>query len=307
MTKKEDWREIRNDASTRLERLECLVLDFKKAVAQSQTEKHQLSETAVNTITITPDMNEAEIQLRIDMAKDNRAERHRQEVLEKASRYMSGVENRPVHHWCTQPSLATLKTQLEQKPPRYIKKYVEELRNKIVRYNRFDELFSQKILETLPCNWNQFYRTKEQGIAERKERDSYKLKAVNEAIVYMEEMLNAANEILEKKRAFIKEHAREIPSLVKQCNNLTRKASRLQNQIIELLRKASRGLKEEEKQKLMALILKHKELEQKHNAASAKLAAYSPDNPTAGLPSFPSANYTLPSWLDIKLRDAERR
>jgi len=164
-------------------------------------EKHQLSETAANSVLITPDMSEAEIELRLNMERANRAERHRKEVLEKASLYMSGVENRPVFHWCTQPSLASLKTQLEQKPPRYIKKYVDELHNKIARYKRFDELFSQKIVETLPCNWNQFYSSKEQGVAERRERDSYKSKTVNEAIAFMEEMADAANEILERKRA----------------------------------------------------------------------------------------------------------
>ena len=136
--------------------------------------------------------------------------------------------------------------------------------------------------------------------------ESDKLETVAKAVEFYMELVEAAQEILNRKKSFINEHAPEVPSLIRKATRLRQTAARLQRQVFELLRKAPSGLREKQVKKLVSVILKHKSLEKQHNAVAAQLAQYNPDNPYNGMQPFPSTNYRLPSFIRTKLQQAEQ-
>jgi hypothetical protein len=273
---------------------------------QNQSPQLQLiSDSLKAEITITQDTTEEEVVERFRILKGDFKEFERQRVLEEAERAVVGVESAyGGNSWGTQPTLYEEKRKFENSPPKKVEKRLQELKDIIKRYEEFPTLYAQKIGENLPVNWKDEYLTVGEAVKGR--TDKYKLATVAQAVGYYQEIVEIAQDVLNKKLAFVAQHASEVSGLVKKCNELTKKASKIQAQVFTLLAKANYGLSQKEKQKTLSLILKHKELQRLHDGASAKVALYSPNNPTAGLLSFPSSNYRLPSWLRDRLEDAER-
>jgi len=256
-------------------------------------------------ITVTADSTESEVIERFRMIKADLAEHERQRCLEQANRFVVGVDSMyGTTSWGTQPTLNEEKRRLENSPPKKVERRLQELKDIIERYSRFPKLYQEKIRVDLPCNWRQEYATEDAAVRGRMEGD--KMEIVAKAVEFYKELVEATEEILNRKKAFVAQHANELSELVKQDAKLRQSANRLQRQVNETLKKELRGLKEREVKKLVSRILKHQTLEREHDAIAAKIAAYSPDNPTAGLPSFPTSNHCLPNWIKLKLKEAER-
>jgi hypothetical protein len=268
-------------------------------------ETQVISDSLKAEITITADSTKEQVLECFRLLKADFKEHQRQGILEEASRAVVSVESfYGVNLWGTQPTLSEERRKLENSPPKKVKNRLQELKNIVKRYEQFPTLYAQKIRVNLPVNWRQEYATIDEAVKHRME--NHKLETVAKAIQFYKELSEMTEIILNQKHAFVNEHAPELPKLIKQATCLRRAALRLQREIFDLLNVAPRGLRDKQVRTLVSAILKHKKFEREHNAVTAQLAQYNPDDPSCGLPSFPSSNYRLPSWIQVKVGDAER-